>query len=214
MHRASSAFLHPFATSVVCGAGEPFHRSSRNTSSLCAATLVSYHSSITRGKALAFPPSPCWTLSLGCAVSNGLFLWFPCFSPTASFLSQPYCSSPFFIVCCGACSSIVDGMGIILNSFVLPSVGEAISSVWDTCRTGSASPRAEPERGFRGILTCMWSWIRVKWAKPLGNIKCCGTKRHKYSTDSMPSTLGTEMPNSVSGVFRLMRLFCPSRSAC
>lgn len=58
MHRVSSAFLHPFATSVVCGTGEPFHRSSRNTSSLCAATLVSYYSSIRRGKALAFPLLP------------------------------------------------------------------------------------------------------------------------------------------------------------
>lgn len=90
MHRASSAFPHPSATSVVCGTSGPFCRSSRNISLLCAATLASYCSSVRCGKALAFfPSSPCWTLSWGCAVSNAFLaplLQLPLSSPTAVLL--------------------------------------------------------------------------------------------------------------------------------
>lgn len=75
---------------------------------------------------------------------------------------------------------------------------ECWSSAWGICRTGSPSPRTEPERPCVG----------VKQAK-LGNMECCGVKM------SVPRLEGTEyvVPNSAGGI-GLMHLFCPWRSAC
>lgn len=62
---------------------------------------------------------------------------------------------------------------------------ECWSSAWGICRTGSPSPRAEPERPCVG----------VKQAK-LGNMECCGVKT------SVPRLEGTEsvVPNSAGGI--------------
>lgn len=213
LHRASSAFPYPSATAVVCGTSGPSVGAAET--SACSAWPPWWASTapLAMGKLWLFslPPS---LLDSSAMSTMGSTCGFLPFLLQLLLYPAPRLRS-VFIACCGACSPVVDGMGIIPNSFVLLGVGGGISSAWDICRTDRASSlRAEVEGDFRDVLTCVWSWVTVKQEKSLGNIVCGGVKGQRYSSVPKLEDMESVMLNTASSIFCFMLLFSLPRSAC
>lgn len=210
LHRASSAFPYLSATAVVCGTSGPLAGAAETSAWSVWPPWWASTAPLAVGNLWLFSPLPSLLDFSATSTMGSTYGFLPSLlqqllypAPLLCFYSSPWCVF-----------SMVDGMGIIPNSSVLPGVGGGISSAWDTCRTDSASLRTELEGNFRDVLTCVWSWVTVKQEKSLGNIVCGGVKRRRDSSVPKLKDVESVMLNSASSIFCFMLLFSLPRSAC